>query len=68
MLPTGEAAGGERTADVKKQDNKLAERLALLIENANERVTPLCKQIRVVRSSVLASIQAIYILIYSVVG
>ncbi|KAF7975950.1 hypothetical protein HWV62_13721 [Athelia sp. TMB] len=36
----------ERTADEIKQDAKLAERLSLMIEDANKRVEPLCKQIR----------------------
>jgi hypothetical protein len=38
--------GDERTEDEKKADNKLAERLSALIEDANSRVGPLCKMIR----------------------
>jgi len=41
-----EEGGDERTEDVKKADNKLAERLSALIEDANSRVGPLCKMIR----------------------
>ncbi|KZP27918.1 hypothetical protein FIBSPDRAFT_1039909 [Athelia psychrophila] len=36
----------ERTPEDRNQDSKLAERLALLIDDANSRVAPLCKQIR----------------------
>jgi hypothetical protein len=43
-----EAGYGEdpRTDDQKKVDKQLAERLSVLIEDANERVVPLVKMIR----------------------
>lgn len=36
----------DRTAEQKKQDIELAERLSSIIEDANSRVIPLCKMIR----------------------
>jgi len=39
-------AGDERSPQAIKQDKELAERLSSLIEDANERVIPICKQIR----------------------
>lgn len=39
-------AGDERTEEQKKTDNQLADRLSILIEDANSRLTPLCKMIR----------------------
>jgi len=45
--PQSESGGGDsRTEEQKKQDKELAERLSSLIEDANSRVTPLCKMIR----------------------
>jgi len=41
------AANDERTPQEIKQDKELAERLSALIEDANQRVIPLCKQIRI---------------------
>jgi hypothetical protein len=38
--------GNGRTEDEKAADNKLAERLSALIDDANSRVGPLCKMIR----------------------
>ncbi|KZP27909.1 hypothetical protein FIBSPDRAFT_780416 [Athelia psychrophila] len=40
------AAHDERTPQEIKQDKELADRLSALIEDANEKVLPLCKQIR----------------------
>ncbi|KZP27905.1 PigN-domain-containing protein [Athelia psychrophila] len=40
------AVDDERTPQEIKQDKELADRLSALIEDANERVIPLCKQIR----------------------
>jgi hypothetical protein len=49
-FPEGAQVGrDERTEDEKKTDEKLAERLSALIEDANSRVGPLCKMIRKVR-------------------
>lgn len=45
----------ERTEDERKADEKLAERLSVLIEGANSRVSPLCKTIREVRCVVFRS-------------
>ena len=40
------SAVDDRTDDEKKTDKELAERLSVLIENANERLIPLVRMIR----------------------
>lgn len=50
-----EVAHDERSPQEIKQDKQLAERLSSLIEDANQRVIPLCKQIRVVSIMALSS-------------
>lgn len=47
--------GDPRTKDEKEVDAKLAERLSVLIEEANERVVPLVKMVRQVRFPNLCS-------------
>ena len=39
----------ERTEEQQKTDRQLAEQLSILIEDANSRVTPICRMIRKVR-------------------
>ncbi|KAL0956055.1 hypothetical protein HGRIS_002225 [Hohenbuehelia grisea] len=46
MSQQGSESNEARTQDEQKIDNELAERLSHIIENANSRVIPLCKQIR----------------------
>ena len=40
-----------RAEQERRADNELADRLSVLIEEANSRVTPLCRMIRKVRGS-----------------
>ena len=47
--PASDTSDDPRTDEEKKQDAELANRLSLLIEDANERVVPLVKQMREVR-------------------
>lgn len=42
----GSAGSDQRNEQEKQKDNELAERLTSIIEDANSRVSPLCKMIR----------------------
>ncbi|KAE9406203.1 hypothetical protein BT96DRAFT_811031 [Gymnopus androsaceus JB14] len=46
VKPGSSTTGDDRTDEQRETDNKLAERLSSLIEDANSRVVPLCKMIR----------------------
>ena len=50
--------GDPRTKDEQEVDVKLAERLSVLIEEANERVVPLVKMVRQVRLFSLCYVRA----------
>jgi hypothetical protein len=50
-FPNAETATDNRPDAQKQAEKQLANRLSTIIENANERVIPICKMIRRVRQS-----------------